>query len=65
MHNDNPQLIFLCAGGLLLLVATFCVMAALRGEDRLVAIMDTPTSSALDILAIASQQRRVLGRRAK
>ena len=46
------NIIFFCAGGLLLLVAAFCVAAALRGEDRLVAILDTPTSSALDIQAI-------------
>ena len=42
------NIIFFCAGALLLLVAAFCVTAALRGEDRLVAIVDTPTSSALD-----------------
>ena len=46
------NIILLCAGVLLLIVAAFCVTAALRGEDRLLAIMDTPTSSALDILAI-------------
>jgi hypothetical protein len=46
------NIILLCAGGLLLIVAAFCVIAALRGEDRLVAILDTPTSSALDIHAI-------------
>src|SRR4051812_36718568 len=46
------NIILFCAGGLLLIVAVFCVTAALRGEDRLVAIMDTPTSSALDIQAI-------------
>jgi hypothetical protein len=46
------NIIILCAGALLLLVAAFCVTAALRGEDRLLAILDTPTSSALDIQAI-------------
>jgi hypothetical protein len=46
------NIILFCAGALLLIVAAFCVAAALRGEDRLVAIMDTPTSSALDIQAI-------------
>jgi hypothetical protein len=46
------DIILFCAGALLLLVAAFCVAAALRGEDRLLAIMDTPTSSALDIQAI-------------
>jgi hypothetical protein len=46
------NIILFCAGGLLLLVAAFCVTAALRGEDRLLAILDTPTSSALDIHAI-------------
>jgi hypothetical protein len=45
-------IILLCAGTILLIVAAFCVAAALRGEDRLIAIMDTPTSSALDIHAI-------------
>jgi len=45
-------IILLCAGGLLLMVAAICVTAALRGEDRLLAIQDTPTSSAQDILAI-------------
>ncbi len=45
-------IMLLCAGGLLLIVAAICVAAALRGEDRLVAILDTPTSSALDIQAI-------------
>jgi hypothetical protein len=48
----TPNLIFLGLGAVLLLLATFCVIAALRGEDRLVAILDTPTSSALDIHAI-------------
>src|SRR5690242_3166975 len=42
----------LFAGAALLLVAALCVAAALRGEARLIAIMDTPTSSALDIHAI-------------
>jgi hypothetical protein len=46
------NIIFFCAGALLLLVAAFCVAAALRGEDRLIAIMDTPTSRALDVHAI-------------
>jgi hypothetical protein len=46
------DIILLCTGGLLLIVAVICVTAATRGEDRLVAIMDTPTSSAHDILAI-------------
>jgi len=46
------NIILLCAGALLLIVAALCVTAALRGEDRLLAILDTPTSSALDILAI-------------
>ena len=46
------NIILLCAGALLLLVAAFCVTAALRGEDRLLAILDTPTSSAQDIQAI-------------
>jgi hypothetical protein len=46
------NIILLCAGGLLLIVAAICVAAALRGEDRLLAILDTPTSSALDIQAI-------------
>ena len=46
------NIIMICAGGLLLLAAVLCVLAALRGEDRLVAILDTPTSSALDIHAI-------------
>ncbi len=46
------DIVLLCAGGLLLIVAAICVAAALRGEDRLLAIMDTPTSSAGDILAI-------------
>src|SRR5215207_3792465 len=46
------NIIFLCAGALLLLIAAFCVTAALRGEERLLAILDTPTSSALDIQAI-------------
>jgi hypothetical protein len=45
-------IILLCAGGLLLIVAAICVTAATRGEDRLLAIMDTPTSSARDILAM-------------
>src|SRR5215213_11508078 len=45
-------IIIVCAGGLLLLIAAFCTAAALRGEDRLLAILDTPTSSALDIQAI-------------
>src|SRR6187401_2397383 len=47
-----PNLILLILGAVLLLTATYCVIAALRGEDRLVAILDTPTSSALDIHAI-------------
>ena len=46
------DIILLCAGGLLLIVAAICVTAALRGENRLLAILDTPTSSALDIQAI-------------
>ncbi len=46
------NMIILCVGGLLLIVAAFCTAAALRGEDRLLAILDTPTSSALDIQAI-------------
>jgi E3 ubiquitin ligase len=46
------DIILLCSGGLLLIVAAICVTAALRGEDRLLAILDTPTSSALDIQAI-------------
>lgn len=46
------NMIILCVGGLLLIVAAFCAAAALRGEDRLLAILDTPTSSALDIQAI-------------
>jgi E3 Ubiquitin ligase len=46
------NIILLCAGGLLLIAAVICVTAALRGEDRLLAILDTPTSSALDIHAI-------------
>ena len=46
------NIIFFCGGALLLLVTAFCVTAALRGEDRLLAIVDTPTSSALDIHAI-------------
>jgi hypothetical protein len=45
-------IVLLGAGGLLVIVAAFCAAAALRGEDRLVAILDTPTSSALDIQAI-------------
>jgi hypothetical protein len=47
-----PNLVLLILGAVLLLVATFCVIAALRGEDRLLAILDTPTSSAQDIYAI-------------
>src|SRR3954451_8413456 len=46
------NIILFCAGGLLLIAAVICVTAALRGEDRLLAILDTPTSSALDIHAI-------------
>src|SRR6187431_393776 len=45
-------IILVCAGAALLITAGFCVAAALRGEDRLLAILDTPTSSALDIQAI-------------
>src|SRR4051812_24517524 len=45
------NIIIVCAGGLLLIAAVFCAAAALRGEDRLLAILDTPTSSALDIQA--------------
>src|SRR5689334_9943743 len=46
------NIIILCAGGLLLLAAVLCAAAALRGEKQLLAILDTPTSSALDIQAI-------------
>jgi len=46
------NLILLVLGVVLLVGAAFCVAAALRGEDRLLAIMDTPTSSARDIQAI-------------
>ena len=43
------DIVLLCAGGLLMIVAAFCVAAAMRGEDKLLAIQDTPTSSAHDI----------------
>src|SRR5512138_1675246 len=46
------DIVLFCAGGLLLIVAAFCVTAATRGEDRMLAIQDTPTSSAHDIQAI-------------
>jgi hypothetical protein len=46
------DIILLCAGGLLLLIAAIYVTVALRGEERLLAILDTPTSSALDIQSI-------------
>jgi hypothetical protein len=46
------NIIFFCAGGLLLIIAASCVTMALRGEKRLLAILDTPTSSAADIQAI-------------
>jgi hypothetical protein len=46
------DIILLCAGGLLVLVAAICVVAAARGEGRLQAIQAVPTTSAHDIAAI-------------
>ena len=48
----TPDFMLIGAGVLLVIIAATCVAAALHGEDRLVAIMDTPTFSALDIQAI-------------
>jgi hypothetical protein len=46
------DLVLLGAGGLLLLGATICAIVAMRGEGKLVAIQNTPSTSAGDILAI-------------
>jgi hypothetical protein len=46
------DLVLLCAGGVLLLGAVICLLVATRGEGKLLAIQDAPTTSAQDILAI-------------
>lgn len=46
------DILIICGGGILALVAAACAFAAFRGEDRVQAIQDTPSFNALEIQQI-------------